>query len=80
MGRGCSAARFSLRPTPQEDLVIEDEHLLEELAPLKEALERAVHRKNEAEQLKDQLEDEVGVPSWQSKNAPEHRHPYAVLP
>lgn len=41
-------------------MVIEDEDLLEELAPLKDALERAVHRKNEAEQLKDQLEDEVG--------------------
>jgi hypothetical protein len=33
--------------------------LLEELAPLKDALERAVHRKNEAEHLKDQLEEEV---------------------
>lgn len=45
--------------TPQEDLVIEDEHLLEELAPLKDALERAVHRMNDAEQLKDHFEEEV---------------------
>lgn len=44
---------------PQEDLVIDDEDLLEELAPLKDALERAVHRKNQVEQLKDQLEEEV---------------------
>jgi len=43
----------------QEDLIIEDEHLLEELAPLKEALERAVHRKNEATSLKEHFEDEV---------------------
>lgn len=43
----------------QEDLFIEDEHLLEELAPLKEALERAVHRKNEATSLKEHFEDEV---------------------
>lgn len=46
-------------PSRQEDLIIDDEHLLEELAPLKEALERAVHRKNEATSLKEQFEDEV---------------------
>lgn len=46
-------------PGPQDDLLIDDEDLLEELAPLKDALERAVHRKNQVEQLKDQLEEEV---------------------
>ena len=43
----------------QEDMLDLDEDLDEELAPLKEALERAVHRKNEAISLKEQFEDEV---------------------
>jgi hypothetical protein len=67
-GRQCSSGqRYCHSPTdslsphcgPQEDLFIDDEDLLEELAPLKDALERAVHRKNQVEQLKDQLEEEV---------------------
>ena len=67
-GRQCSSGQrdchspadsLSTHCGPQEDLFIDDEDLLEELAPLKDALERAVHRKNQVEQLKDQLEEEV---------------------
>ena len=43
----------------QDELAALDEDMAEELAPLKEALERAVSRKNDAIALTEQFEDEV---------------------